>query len=281
VQADFASLPTGERNDQKFSAPRLESGMHIEIIQRDTRSTAFSLGFPIDVKRGDPDYPALALIASYFGQHRSSNSHLYQQLREARGLNYGDYSYIEYFPRGMFQFQPDPNLARQQQIFQIWIRPVPPPQGLFTLRATLFEYDKLIKEGLTKEQFESTREFLSKFVDVLLQTQSASLGYALDSRYYGISDYRDYMKKGLADLTLDQVNQALRKHLKTDSMRVVVVTRDAEAFRDAILSGKPSPITYNSAKPDDILAEDKVIEKYEIPTKEEWVTIKPVEQVFQ
>jgi zinc protease len=281
VQADFASLPTGDRNDQKFSAPRLESGMHIEIIQRDTRSTAFSLGFPIDVKRGDPDYPALALVASYFGQHRSSNSHLYQQLREARGLNYGDYSYIEYFPRGMFQFQPDPNLARQQQIFQIWIRPVPPPQGLFTLRATLFEYDKLIKEGLTKEEFESTREFLSKFVDVLLQTQSASLGYALDSRYYGISDYRDYMKKGLADLTLDQVNQALRKHLKTDSMRVVVVARDAEAFRDAILSGKPSPITYNSAKPDDILAEDKVIEKYEIPTKEEWVTIKPVEQVFQ
>jgi zinc protease len=281
VRADFQKLPTGEPNEKKFAQPRLEPGMHIEIIKRDTRSTAFSLGFPIDVKRGDPDYPALALVASYFGQHRSSNSHLYQELREARGLNYGDYSYIEYFPRGMFQFQPDPNLARQMQIFQIWIRPVPPPQGLFTLRATLYEYDKLIRDGLSREDFESTREFLTKFVDVLLQTQSASLGYALDSRYYGIKDYRDYMKKALARLTLDKVNRALKKHLKSDSMRVVVVTRDAEAFKENILSEKPSPITYNSKKPEALLAEDKKIENYPIKTKEEWVKVVPVEKVFQ
>ena len=281
AEADFQSLPTGELNVKKFEPPETKSGLHIQIIQRDSRSTAFSLGFPIDVKRGDPDYPALALIASYFGQHRSSNSHLYQRLREARGLNYGDYSYIEYFPRGMFQFQPDPNLARQLQIFQIWIRPVPPPQGLFTLRATLYEYDKLVRDGLTQQDFESTREFLLKFVDVLLQTQSASLGYALDDQYYGIDDYRDYMKKGLRSLTLDKVNEALRKHLKSDSMQMVVVTRDAEAFKESILSGKPSPIAYNSPKPDEIMAEDKIIEKYRIPAKENAITIVPVDQVFQ
>ena len=108
--------------------------MRVEIIRRDTRSTAFSLGFPIEVNRSHPDFAALKLVQSYFGQHRSSNSHLYQRLREARGLNYGDYAYLEYFPRGMYQFQPDPNLARQEQIFQIWIRPVPPEQAMFTLR---------------------------------------------------------------------------------------------------------------------------------------------------
>ena len=280
LRKDFEVLPTGGPERIKLPTPKLHAGLHIEIVQRDTRSTAFSLGFPIGVKRGDPDYPALALVASYFGQHRSSNSHLYQRLREARGLNYGDYSYIEYFPRGMFQFQPDPNLARQQGIFQIWIRPVPPQQGLFTLRAALFEYDKLTREGLSNEAFESTREFLSKFVDVLLQTQSASLGYALDSRYYGIDDYRAYMKKGLAALTLDQVNKAIKKHLISDSMRVVIVTKDAEVLKEAILSGKPFSISYNSPKPEDIVAEDRVIEKYSIPTKPEWIKITPVDQVF-
>jgi zinc protease len=280
VMADFEALPTGQPNRIKIPPPKLDSGLHIEIVQRDTRSTAFSLGFPINVKRGDPDYPALALVASYFGQHRSSNSHLYQRLREARGLNYGDYSYIEYFPRGMFQFQPDPNLARQQQIFQIWIRPVPPSQGMFTLRATLYEYDKLVREGLSKEAFESTREFLSKFVDVLLQTPGAALGYALDSRYYGIDDYRAYMKKGLASLTLEQVNKAIKKHLKSDSMRIVIVAKDAEGLKESILSGKPSSITYNSQKPEELLAEDKLIEKYPISTKPEWVKIVPVDQVF-
>jgi zinc protease len=281
VRKDFSTLPTGVPDLERFKGPELDPGMHIDIVKRDTRSTAFSMGFPISVTRGHPDYVALKLVQSYFGQHRSPNSHLYQRLREARGLNYGDYAYIEYFPRGMFQFQPSPNLARQQEIFQIWIRPVPPENALFTLRAALYEYDKLVSDGLTEEQFESTREFLSKFVDVLLQTQSAALGYALDSRYYRIPEYDEYLKKGLAELTLEKVNHAIKQHLKSNSMRVVIVTQDAEALQEAIVSGKPSPITYNSPKPDAIIAEDKIIEKYPIPAKREWVTVTPVEKVFE
>ena len=277
---DFGAMPTGELQRENFKHPDLEPGMRIEIIQRDTRSTAISMGFPIEVNRSHPDFVALKVVQSYFGQHRSSNSHLYQRLREARGLNYGDYAYIEYFPRGMYQFQPDPNLARQEQIFQIWIRPVPPEQAVFTLRAALYEYDKLVSDGLTEEAFEATREFLSKFVDVLLQTQSAALGYALDSRYYEIAPYGEFMKSELSKLTVEKINEAIKKHLKSNQMRVVMVTKDGEHLKQAILSGEPSPITYNSPKPDAIIAEDKIIEKYSIPTKPEWMTIVPVEKVF-
>ena len=52
-----------------------------------------------------------------------SSGVLYDRMREKRGLNYGDYAYIEYFPRGMFLMEPQPNLARHHQIFQVWIRP--------------------------------------------------------------------------------------------------------------------------------------------------------------
>ena len=118
------SCRPGSPAKQSLKPPSSRPGTRISIIKRETRATALSLGFPIDVTRADKDWPALAVVASYFGQHRSSNSYLYQRLREARGLNYGDYAYIEYFPRGMFQFTPDPNLGRSSQIFQIWIRPV-------------------------------------------------------------------------------------------------------------------------------------------------------------
>src|SRR5207237_8657538 len=128
-----------------LATPKLAPDWRVHIITRETRSTAISLGFPISVTRADKDWPALAVAASWLGQHRSSNSHLYQRLREARGLNYGDYAYGEYFPRGMFQFAPDPNLGRQQQIFQIWIRPVEPKNGHFTLRAALYEYYMLLQ----------------------------------------------------------------------------------------------------------------------------------------
>ena len=83
------------------------------------------------MKRGDPDYPALLVMQSYFGPHRLSGGRLYQRIREVRGINYGDYAYIEYFPRGGNLMEPQPNLARRSQIFQIWIRPVEPPAGCF------------------------------------------------------------------------------------------------------------------------------------------------------
>jgi len=263
------------------AAPDFAPGVKIEIVERETRSTALSLGFPIALTRADKDWPALAVVASYFGQHRSSNSYLYQRLREARGLNYGDYAYIEYFPRGMFQFQPDPNLGRRRQIFQIWIRPVEPQNGHFVLRAALYEYDKLLREGISREAFESTREFLTKYVNVLSSTQDAQLGNALDSRYYGIPDFNSYMREELAKLTLEDVNSALRKYLKSDGMRIAIITKDAAGLRDAILSNRPSPMTYNSPKPKDITDEDKIIEAYRIDVKPENVVIVPVDKVFQ
>jgi zinc protease len=282
VESDFAAkLPAGAASPKRFAQPAVAPGMRVEIIKRETRATAISMGFPIPVTRAHKDWPALALVASYLGQHRSSVSHLYQRLREARGLNYGDYAYVEYFPRGMFQFTPDPNLGRSTQIFQIWIRPVEPQNSLFTLRAALYEYDKLVREGMQQSDFEAIRDFLTKYSNVLTATQGERLGYALDSRYYGTPEFTSFMKERLSKLTLADVNRAIKQYLATDRMRVVVITKDAEALRDAILKGEPSPIKYNSPKPDEITAEDKLIEKYRIAVRPEQVTIVPVEKVFR
>ena len=281
IETDFAKLPVGKEAKARFEQPKVNAGMRVEIIERETRATAISMGFPVSVTRASKDWPALALVASYIGQHRSSNGHLYQRLREARGLNYGDYAYVEYFPRGMFQFTPDPNLGRSSQIFQIWIRPVEPQNAHFALRAALYEYDKLVRDGMSKETFEATREFLGKYSNILTQTQGAQLGYALDSRYYGITDFNTYLREQLAKLTLEDVNRAIREHLKSDRMRIVMITKDAPSLRNALLANEPSPITYNSPKPKEITDEDKVIQSYKIDLKPEAVTVVPVERIFQ
>ena len=281
LKTDFAKLPAGKLMPMPMIMPKLEKGTKIDIVQRETRATAMSLGFPIAVNRGSKDYAALALVASYFGQHRSSNSYLYGEIREKRGLNYGDYAYIEYFPRGMFQFEPSPNLARQQQIFQIWIRPVEPNNANFTLRAALYEYEKLVKNGMSKTDFEATQQFLSKYVNVLTQTKSDELGYALDSRFYGIGDYGEMMKANLAKLTLKDVNDAIKKYLKSDTMRIVLITKDAETLKKEIVENKPGTVTYASPKPAEVVAEDKVIGAFPFGVKAENITITPVEKVFQ
>ena len=282
MKADFARLPVEPGLGPVAIGPRpVSTGNRVLLIEKDTRSVAFSLGFPIDVKRGDPDFPALLVVQSYFGQHRMSGGHLYQRMRELRGLNYGDYAYIEYFPRGMYVTEPSPNLARREQIFQIWIRPVEPPTSRFALRLALFELNKLIKDGLSQESFERSRMFLSKYVNLLTRTKSAELGYAIDSQFYGIGNYNAYVKTSLAKLTLADVNRAIRKHLRADNLDIVVVAKDCERLKGALLSGEPSPMKYNSPKPQAIVDEDKVVSQWDLRLKEDRVAIVPVERVFE
>ena len=59
VETDFAKLPKGVVELKHFDLPRIPEGMRIEIVERDTRSTAISLGFPIEVTRASKDWPAL------------------------------------------------------------------------------------------------------------------------------------------------------------------------------------------------------------------------------
>ena len=281
VKQDFAALPAG--TPDRFALPQPASLSHNQatIIEKDTRSVAWSLGFPIDVKRGDPDFVPLLVASAWLGQHRDSSGRLYNRMREIRGLNYGDYSYIEYFPSGMFQFEPDPNLARHLQIFQLWIRPVEPPDAVFSLRLALFELDHLIKNGISASDFEKTRSFLSKYVNILTKTKSAELGYAIDSQYYGMPDYNTYLKAALAKITVEDVNRAVRQHLRPDRLQIAGVAKDAATLKASLTSGAPSPKHYNSEKPREILDEDKIVEAWPLGLKPEDVTIVPVATVFE
>ncbi|HWF10942.1 MAG TPA: pitrilysin family protein, partial [Bryobacteraceae bacterium] len=248
VKRDFAALPEGvaDRFDH-LPAPPAMARNQVTLVRKDTRSVAWSLGYPIDVKRGDPDFPALLLMTSWFGQHRQGGR-LFVRMREVRGLNYGDYDYIEYFPRGMNRFEPEPDLARHQQIFQIWIRPVEPANAIFSLRLAMFELDRLVKNGIPEDDFQKTRSFLSKYINVLTKTKSSELGYAIDSLYYGIPNYNEYVKSALANLTAADVNAAIRRHLRADRIEIVGVAKDTDAIRAALLGNAATPPTYNAAK---------------------------------
>jgi zinc protease len=280
VRGDFAALPAGTPDRVDFPPPAVINHNQVTLIQKDTRSVAWSLGFPIDVKRGDPDFPALLVMQSWLGQHRS-DCELFHRMREVRGLNYGDYAYIEYFPRGMFRFEPEPNLARHQQIFQIWIRPVEVPTAAFSLRLALFELDKMVKNGIPQAEFERTRSFLTKYVNVLMKTKSDELGYAIDSAYYGIPNYNEYVKASLAKLTLADVNTAIKKHLRTDNLQIVGVAKDTGKLVAELTGDAPTQIAYNSPKPQEVMNEDKIVAGWPLHLRPEDVKVVPVASVFE
>ncbi len=282
MKKDFRELPEGQAPRPRENPTPAIAANRAVIVDKDTRSVAFSIGFPISVTRASPDYAALLVAASYLGQHRMSGGVLYDRIREQRGLNYGDYAYIEYFPRGMFQFEPSPNLARRAQIFQIWIRPVEPPNAKFALRLALYELNKLVKEGIPAEDFERTRGFLVKYANLLTRTRSAELGYAIDSLFYGIPNYNRYLKTGLAKLTRDDVNRAIRRYLDRPDGRVIVaVSNNGEDLKRQLSSDDPSPMKYNSPKPAAIMEEDKTVEKWPLGLGGGNITVVPLDSVFQ
>jgi zinc protease len=289
VPADFesrlrqtlADLPAGSAQPAAALAGHEPRGRAVEIVAKETRAAAVSFGFPIPVTRASSDFAALSLVRAWRGEHRASQGHLYDRIREQRGMNYGDYAYIEAFPRGMFQFFPDPNIARRAQIFEVWLRPLRSNEDAhFALRIAISELDKLLKNGMTRATFESTRNYLMKNVYLLTATQEQQLGYALDSQWYGTPEFTKYMRDKLKTLTLADVNRVMRKYLQTRNLQIVIITKDAADMKQRLVSDAFSAIKYDGEKPAALLAEDKVIGAMNLGIKADAVTITPLDEVF-
>ncbi len=280
VLGDLAQLPEGQDSLNDIPAAPAFEGRHAVIVEKETPAVAVSFGFPIDVRRGDDDWVALWLARSYLGEHRSSNSHLYQRIREARGMNYGDYAYVEYFPRGMFRTMPNANLGRQQQIFQVWLRPLRSNNdAVFATRAAMFELNDFVENGLTEAEFTATKNFLEKYVAQLTASQFRQLGYAMDSDYYDIDRFADYVRAELEDMTVEDVNRAITNNLQTDDIRYVFIAKDAAGLKAQLESGAESPMTYDADQPAELLAEDKIISNLDL--KLDSVEVTPLAEIFK
>jgi len=102
----------------------------------------------------------------------------------------------------------------------------------------------------------------------------------MDSHWYGIPPYSEYIRKGLASLTLAEVNAAIRRHLRVNRIRAVMAGEGMTELRDAILSEAPSPMSYNSPKPPEILAEDEIVARRPLNFDLTNVRIVPAEEMF-
>jgi len=282
LMADLTALPVGDEKRLTIAKAPVLKGHHATIVEKNAQSTAVSFGFPIDTLRSDKDWAALWLVRSYFGEHRSSNSYLYQQIRQARGMNYGDYSYIEYFPRGMYQTKPDANLGRSSQIFQVWLRPLRSNNDAhFATRAALFELDKLIENGMSEKDFQATRNYLTNYAPQLVASQDQQLGYALDSEFYQTEEFVKYVRGEFAKLSLADVNRVIKENLQTDDIHYVFISGDGKDMKQRLLSEQVSPLKYNSDKPAELLATDKTIESYKLTLPAKNVEVIAVDKVFK
>ena len=281
MKADFARLPAGKVPPVVLPKPQPIKDLEIELVQKENRATAISLGCPIEVNRSHKDFYALLVAGSYLGEHRTQNGVLFNYLRGLRGLNYGDYAYVENFIQDGGSTFPVPNIPRRQQYFSVWIRPVEPQNGHFSLRGALYQVQKLVKEGLTKEQFEQQRDFLLNYSKLWNQTLSRRLGTVLDSNFYGIPYYPDRVQTELKALTVADVNRAIKKYLNDKNLDVAFVVKDAEALKVALAENKPSPIKYAAKAPESVLKDDQILINLKLNVNLEKLRVVSASELFE
>lgn len=274
-------------SDKKFTPPtpskaRTPNGIEVEIIAKPSAfGSAIFTGAPLPITRADDDFAALMIANSWMGEHRKSYGRLYQQIRETRSMNYGDYSYIEWYSQGGRNQLPPSGVPRTSNYWSIWIRPVQIASQLkaqypeladikighaqFALRMAIREFDLLIKNGMSKEDFEATRTFLRSYIKLYTQSPEQRLGWLMDSHFYGRQNYLAELDTLLGKTTLGQVNKAIRKYWQTQNMFVAIVTDESEAqpLADALINNTPSPMSYSdqlrSGLPADVLTEDEKV----------------------
>jgi zinc protease len=290
LKDDMATLPDTQVELPQPGKANQPEGIEVEIVAKQGAfGSAIFTGFPLEITRADDDFIPLMVANSYLGEHRKSYSKLYQEIRQKRSMNYGDYSYIEWYDGGGGNMLPPPGVPRSSNYFSIWIRPVqiakqlkmqyPELAGLkvghahFALRMAIHELDKMVTNGMSKEDFEATREFLRSYTKLYAQTPERRLGYLMDSRFYGRKDYLAELDGLLANVTLDDVNKAIKKYWQVENMYVTIVTDVSEAgpLARSLMRNSRSPMSYSNVVkaglPEDVLKEDAVVEKYRLNVK--------------
>lgn len=290
IKNDIANLPDIKPVISEIPKIKMPDGIDVEIISKDGAfGSAIFTGYPLDITRANDDFAALMVANSYLGEHRKSYAKLYQVIREERSMNYGDYSYIEWYHNGGGNMVPPSGVPRHSNYFSIWIRPVQIAKQLrmqypeldsveighahFALRMALREMDKMIKNGLSQEDFEATRAFLKSYIRLYIKSPEQQLGYLMDSKFYGRENYIEELSGLLSELTLDDVNNAINKYFQIENMKITIVTdvSEAEPLAKSLKENLPSPMSYSNivkaGLPEEVLKEDEATEDFKLNVK--------------
>lgn len=168
----------------------------------DQRNAYLRASLPLPLSDGDPDYPALMLANYLLGQGGSSR--LWTRVRETEGLSYGIQTYVEW------------NAWEPHSVWSLSV--IFAPENLGRVRRAIDEeLTRVLTEGFTADELEAARKGLLALRH-LSRAQDGHLAAALAEnlrlgRRFAVSQAVD---ERIAQLSLQEVNAAVRKYLKPE-----------------------------------------------------------------
>ncbi len=116
-----------------------------------------------------------------------------------------------------------------------------------TVRMIQDEIDKTVQEGITEKELNQAKNYYAGTFTLALQSPGSLGDQVLMAEFYGLGlTWLKNFKKVVMAPTLDQVNRALKKHLNTKRMALVVVGKAEEIAKQMAQYGKPTRIDYRA-----------------------------------
>ncbi len=180
----------------------------INIETPDKANAMFLAGCNIQVRDDDPEYPAM-VMGNYILGGGFLNSRLATRIRQKEGISYGVGSQL--------------SAEAQDRAGNFTVYAIYAPENRDRLvQAFREEIERMLKDGFTEKELEEAKSGILQSRKVN-RTQDNSLASTLSAMHQigrTMSFTEDFEKK-LSALTVDQVNQAMRKHISLDKMSMV------------------------------------------------------------
>lgn len=202
----YARIPT----DAQTSVP----GKVEEILTPDKANAIYYGGMQIRMRDDHPDYPALQ-VGNYILGAGALSSRLGNRVRQKEGLSYGVGSGVNSHP--------------VDERTGLTLFAITNPQNKDRLVEVIREeIDKLLEQGITEKELAAAKDGILQS-NQLERTQDGALASILAGTIFAKRDmeyYADFEKR-IAELTLDDVNAALRKYIDPERL-VIFVAGDFE-----------------------------------------------------
>ena len=159
------------------------------------------------IARQDPRYYALAIMNNVLGQY-ALGGRLGDNIRERQGMAYYVFSSF------------DPNVVEGPLVVRAGVSPQNIDRALAAIDD---EIGRMGREGVSADEMADSRRYLIGSMPRVLETNAGIASFLHSAEYFGLGlDYDRRLPALLAEVTLDEVNEAARTFLDPARAAVVV-----------------------------------------------------------
>lgn len=206
VETEFGQWANREIPKIALDAPQAVPGLRVHVVEKPGLSQAQIRLASLGIRRKDDDFLPLRVANTILGGAFASR--LNDRIRKELGLTYSISSgYEARLQRGAFEIE---TFTKAESIEKV-------------VTETLALYKEFAAKGITAEELERARGFLRGVFPQAIETSEKLAFNLVLLRLFGISDrYLTHYIHDIDDLSVSDINSAIRRHAKADDFSIVV-----------------------------------------------------------